>query len=132
MAKIWKGNENPIQVQSHMDFDGKTLTEVSIAGFTLDKLDNDPTSKLNFEPLSTTVTLSEQFTRADADMTWNGMQLNTAEAKMVVGKFTGRSQKHLSAEGLWLGDDELSLRTVSVNVAILWQTLQAKYPPVPR
>jgi len=116
MAKLWKGNENPIQVQSHMDFDGKTVTEVSIAGFTLDNLDNDPTSKLNFEPLSTTITLSEQFTRADADMVWNGMQLDTADAKVVIGKFTGRSQKQLSAEGLWLGDDEFSLRTVSVNV----------------
>ena len=117
MAKIWKGNDNPIQVQSHMDFDGKTLTEVSIAGFTVDNLDNNPTSKLNFEPLSTTVTLSEQFTRADAEMTWNGMQLDTAEAKVVVGKFTGRSEKHQSAEGLWLGDDEFSLSTVSVNVS---------------
>ena len=71
MAKIWKGNENPIQVQSHIDFDGKTLTEVSIAGFTLDSIDNDPASKLNFETMSTTVTLSENFTRADADMAWN-------------------------------------------------------------
>ena len=90
MARIWKGNENPIQVQSHIDFDGKTLTEVSIAGFTLDNIANDPASKLNFEPMSTTVTLSENFTRADADMAWNGMQLDTADAKVVVGKFTGR------------------------------------------
>jgi len=117
MAKIWKGNDNPIQVQSHMDFDGKTLTEVSVAGFTLDKLDNDPDSKLNFDPLSITVTLSEQFTRADADMSWNGMQLDTADAKVVVGKFSGRSQKQLSAEGLWLGDDEFSLGTVSARIS---------------
>ena len=117
MAKIWKGNENPIQVQSHMDFDGKTLTEVSIAGFTVDNLDNNPTSKLNFEPLSTTVTLSEQFTRAEADMSWNGMQLDTADAQVVVGKFTGRSEKHQSAEGLWLGDDEFSVSTVSIEVS---------------
>ena len=117
MAKIWKGNDNPIQVQSHMDFDGKTLTEVSIAGFTVDNLDNNPTSQLNFEPLSTTITLSEQFTRADADISWNGMQLTTAEAQVVVGKFTGRSEKHQSAEGLWLGDDEFSLSTVSIDVS---------------
>jgi uncharacterized protein YdgA (DUF945 family) len=117
MAKIWKGNENPIQVQSHIDFDGKTLTEVSIAGFTLDNIDNDPAGKLNFETMSTTVTLSEYFTRADADMTWNGMQLETAEAKVVVGKLNGYSKKHLSAEGLWLGDDEFNLNKVSVNVS---------------
>jgi uncharacterized protein YdgA (DUF945 family) len=117
MARIWKGNENPIQVQSHIDFDGKTLTEVSIAGFTLDNIDNDPASKLNFEPMSTTVTLSEHFTRADADMTWNGMQLDTRDAKIVVGKFTGRSEKHLSVEGLWLGNDDLNLSNVSVNVS---------------
>ena len=117
MAKIWKGNENPIQVQSHIDFDGKTLTEVSIARFTLDNIDNDPASKLNFEPLFTTFTLSEQFTRADADMAWNGMQLDTADAKVVVGKFTGHSEKYLSAEGLWLGDDELKLSSVSINVS---------------
>ena len=116
MAKIWKGNDNPIQIQSHMDFDGKTRTELSIAGFTLDNLANDPSSKLNFEPMSTTVTLSEQFTRADADMAWNGMQLDTADASLVVGKFSGRSQKQLSPEGLWLGDDELKLSSVSVNV----------------
>ena len=117
MAKIWKGNENPIQVQSHMDFDGKTLTEVSIAGFTVDNLDNNPTGKFNFEPLSTTVTLSEQFTRAEADMAWNGMQLDTEDAKVVVGKLTGRSEKQLSPQGLWLGDDEFSLGTVSVDVS---------------
>jgi uncharacterized protein YdgA (DUF945 family) len=117
MAKIWKGNENPIQVQSHIDFDGKTLTEVSIAGFTLDNIDNDPAGKLNFETMSTTVTLSEYFTRADADMTWNGMQLETAEAKIVVGKLSGHSEKHLSADGLWLGDDEFNLSKVSVNVS---------------
>ena len=117
MARIWKGNENPIQIQSHIDFDGKTLTEVSIAGFTLDNIDNDPASKLNFETMSTTVTLSEHFTRADADMAWNGMQLDTADAKVVVGKLTGHSEKHLSVEGLWLGDDELKLSTVSVNVS---------------
>jgi len=116
MARIWKGNENPIQIQSHIDFDGKTLTEVSIAGFTLDNIDNDPASKLNFETMSTTVTLSEHFTRADADMAWNGMQLDTADAKVVVGKLTGHSEKQLS-EGLWLGDDELKLSTVSVNVS---------------
>jgi len=116
MARIWKGNENPIQVQSHIDFDGKTLTEVSIAGFTLDNIYNDPASKLNFEPMSTTVTLSEHFTRADADMAWNGMQLDTRDAKIVVGKFTGRSEKQLS-EGLWLGDDDLNLSNVSVNVS---------------
>jgi uncharacterized protein YdgA (DUF945 family) len=116
MAKIWKGNENPIQIQSHIDFDGKTLTEVSIAGFTLDNINNDPTGKLNFETMSTTVTLSEYFTRADADMIWNGMQLETAEAKIVVGKLSGHSEKHLSAEGLWLGDDEFNLSKVSVNV----------------
>ena len=117
MAKIWKGNENPIQIQSHMDFDGKTLTEVSIAGFTVDNLDNNPTSKLNVEPFSTTITLSEQFTRAEADMSWNGMQLDTAEAKVVVGKFTGRSEKYQSAEGLWLGDDEFNLSSVSIDVS---------------
>jgi uncharacterized protein YdgA (DUF945 family) len=117
MAKIWKGNDNPIQVQSHMDFDGKTLTEVSIAGFTIENLDNNPTSKFNFEPLSTTVTLSEQFTRAEADIVWNGMQLDTADAKVVVGKFTGHSEKQLSVEGLWLGDDEFSLSTVSIDVS---------------
>ena len=116
MAMIWKGNETPIQVQSHIAFDGKTLTEVSIAGFTLDNIDNDPASKLNFEPMSTSVTLSENFTRADADMTWNGMQLDTANAKVVVGKLTGHSEKQLS-EGLWLGDDELMLSYVSVNVS---------------
>jgi uncharacterized protein YdgA (DUF945 family) len=117
IARIWKGNENPIQVQSHIDFDGKTLTEVSIAGFTLDLLDNDPAGKLNFEPMTATVTLSEQFTRADADMAWNGMHLDTADAKVVVGNFTGRSEKHLAAEGLWLGDDEFSLSAVSANVS---------------
>ena len=115
MAKIWKGNENPIQVQSHIDFAGKTLTEVSIAGFTLDNINNDPAGKLNFESMSTTVTLSEQFTRADADMAWNGMQLDTADAKVVVGKLSGHSKKHLSAEGLWLGDDDFKLSKVSVN-----------------
>jgi uncharacterized protein YdgA (DUF945 family) len=117
MARIWKGNENPIQVQSHIDFDGKTLTEVSIAGFTLENIDNDPAGKLNFETMSTTVTLSEQFTRADADMSWNGMQLDTAAAKIVVGKLSGRSQKQLSAEGLWLGDDDIKLSKVSINVS---------------
>ena len=116
MARIWKGNENPIQVQSHIDFDGKTLTEVSIAGFTLDNIDNDPAGKLNFETMSTTVTLSQQFTRADVDMAWNGMQLDTVDAKVVVGKLSGHSQKHLSAEGLWLGDDEFKLSKVSVKV----------------
>jgi uncharacterized protein YdgA (DUF945 family) len=117
MAKIWKGNENPIQVQSHVDFDGKTLTEVSIAGFTLDNIDNDPAGKLNFETMSTTVTLSEHFTRAEADMAWNGMQLDTAAAKVVVGKLTGHSEKNLSAEGLWLGDDDFNLSKVSINVS---------------
>ncbi len=117
MAKIWKGNENPIQVQSHIDFDGKTLTEVTIAGFTLDNIDNDPASKLNFETMSTTVTLSDHLTRADADMAWNGMQLDTAEAKVVVGKLTGHSEKHLSVEGLWLGDDDLNLSNMSINVS---------------
>jgi uncharacterized protein YdgA (DUF945 family) len=117
MARLWKGNENPIQVQSHIDFDGKTLTEVSIAGFTLDNIDNDPAGKLNFEPMSTTVTLSEYFTRAEADMAWNGMQLDTADAKVVVGKLAGYSKKHLSAEGLWLGDDDFKLSNVSVNVS---------------
>jgi uncharacterized protein YdgA (DUF945 family) len=117
MARIWKGKENPIQVQSHIDFDGKILTEVSIAGFTLDNIDNDPASKLNFEPMSTTVTLSDHFTRADADMAWNGMQLDTADAKVVVGKLTGHSEKYLSVEGLWLGDDEFNLSNVSVNAS---------------
>ena len=117
MARIWKGNENPIQVQSHIDFDGKTLTEVSIAGFTLDNIGNDPASKLNFEPMLTTVTLSDNFTRADADMAWNGMQLDTADAKVVVGKLTGHSEKYLSVEGLWLGDDEFNLSNVSVNAS---------------
>jgi uncharacterized protein YdgA (DUF945 family) len=117
MAKIWKGNENPIQVQIHIDFDGKTLTEVSIAGFTLDNIDNDPAGKLNFETMSTTVTLSEHFTRAEADMAWNGMQLDTAAAKVVVGKLTGHSEKNLSAEGLWLGDDDFNLSKVSINVS---------------
>ena len=117
MARIWKGNENPIQVQSHIDFDGKTLTELSIAGFTLDNIDNDPAGKLNFETMSTTVTLSEHFTRADADMAWNGMQLETTDAKVVVGKLGGHSQKHLSAEGLWLGDDDFKLSKVSVNLS---------------
>jgi len=117
MARIWKGNENPIQVQSHIDFDGKTLTEVTIAGFTLDNIDNDPASKLNFEPMSTTVTLSEHFTRAEADMAWNGMQLDTADAKVVVGKLAGHSEKQLSVEGLWLGDDDFNLSNVSVNVS---------------
>ena len=117
MARIWKGNDNPIQVQSHIDFDGKTLTEVTIAGFTLDNIDNDPASKLNFKPMSTTVTLSEHFTRADADMAWNGMQLDTVDAKVVVGKLTGHSEKHLSTEGLWLGDDDFNLSNVSVNVS---------------
>ena len=116
-ARIWKGNDNPIQLQSHMDFDGKTLTELSIAGFSVDNLNNDPASKLSFEPLSTTVRLSQQFTRADADVAWNGMQLDTADARVVVGKFTGRSQKQLSTDGLWLGDDEFNLSTVSVNVS---------------
>jgi len=116
IAKVWQGNENPIQVQSHIDFDGTTLTEVSIAGFTLENIDNDPAGKLNFETMSTTITLSEQFTRADADMSWNGMQLDTAAAKIIVGKLTGRSQKHLSAEGLWLGDDDIKLSKVSANV----------------
>jgi len=117
MARLWKGNENPIQIQSHVDFDGKTLTEVSIAGFTLDNIDNDPADKLNFEPMSTTVTLSENFTRADAEMTWNGMQLDTADAKVVVGKLIGYSKKHLSADGLWLGDDDFKLSRVSVNMS---------------
>ena len=117
VARIWKGNENPIQVQSHIDFDGKTLTEVSIAEFTLDNIDNDPASKLNFESMSTTVTLSDHFTRADADMNWNGMQLDTPDAKVVVGKLTGHSEKHLSVEGLWLGDDEFNLSTMSVNAS---------------
>jgi uncharacterized protein YdgA (DUF945 family) len=67
--------------------------------------------------LSTTVTFSEQFTRAEADMSWNGMQLDTADAQVVVGKFTGRSEKHQSAEGLWLGDDEFSVSTVSIDVS---------------
>jgi len=116
IARIWKGNENPIQVQSHIDLDGKTLTEVSIAGFTLDNIENDPASKLNFETMSTTITLSDQFTRADADITWNGMQLVTPEANVVVGKLTGRSQKQLSAEGLWLGDDDFILSAMSINV----------------
>ena len=116
MARIWKGNENPIQVQSHIDFDGKTLTEVSIAGFTLDNIDNDPAGKLNFETMSTTVTLSQQFTRADIDMAWNGMQLDTVDAKVVVGKLNGHSQKHLSTEGLWLGDDDFKLSKVRINV----------------
>ncbi|MCP4768942.1 MAG: YdgA family protein [Gammaproteobacteria bacterium] len=117
MARIWKGNENPIQVHSHIDFDGKTLTEVSIAGFTLDNIDNDPASKLNFETMSTTVTVSDNFTRTDADMAWNGMQLDTPDAKVVVGKLTGHSEKHLSVEGLWLGGDEFNLSSVSVNVS---------------
>jgi uncharacterized protein YdgA (DUF945 family) len=117
MARIWKGNENPIQIHSHMDLNGKTLTEVSIAGFTLDNIDNDPTSKLNFETMSTSITLSDHFTRADADMAWNGMQLDTQDAKVVVGKFTGHSEKHLSAEGLWLGDDDFNLSAMSINVS---------------
>ena len=117
MAKIRKGNENPIQVQSHIDFDGKTLTKISIAGFTLDNLNNDPASRLNFETLSTTVTLSGHFTRADADIAWDGMQLDTRDAKVVVGKLTGHSEKYQSVEGLWLGDDEYNLSTVSVNVS---------------
>ena len=116
MARIWKGNENPIQVQSHIDFDGKTLTEVSIAGFTLDNIDNDPAGRLNFEAMSTTVTLLDQFTRADVDMAWKGMQLDTVDAKVVVGKLSGHSQKHLSAEGLWLGDDDFKLSKLSFNV----------------
>jgi len=116
MTRIWKDNEDPIQVQSHIDFAGKTLTEVSIAGFTLDNLDNDPANKLNFEPMSTTVTLSEQFTRADADMSWNGMQLDTADAQVVVGRLTVHSVKQLSVEGLWLGDDKLNLSTMNVIV----------------
>jgi uncharacterized protein YdgA (DUF945 family) len=45
------------------------------------------------------------------------MQLDTADARVVVGKFTGRSQKQLSTDGLWLGDDEFNLSTVSVNVS---------------
>jgi uncharacterized protein YdgA (DUF945 family) len=117
MAKIWKGNENPIQVQSYIDFDGKTLTRMSIAGFTLDNIDDDPAGKLNFETMSTTVTFSEHFTRADADLAWNGMQLETADAQVVVGKLSGHSEKHLSAEGLWLGDDDFNLSKVSVNVS---------------
>jgi uncharacterized protein YdgA (DUF945 family) len=117
MARIWKGNEDPIQVQSHIDFDGTTLTEVNIAGFTLDNIDNDPAGKLNFEAMSTTLTLTENLTRANADMAWNGMQLGTADAKIVVGKFTGHSEKYLSVEGLWLGDDEFNLDTASINVS---------------
>jgi len=117
MAKIWKGNEDPIQVQSHIDFDGKTLIEASIAEFTLDNIDDDPAGKFNFEAMSTTVTLSKNFTRADTDMAWNGLQLDTADAKVVVGKLTVHSEKHLSAAGLWLGDDRLSLSTMSVNVS---------------
>ena len=116
MAKIWKSDENPIRIQSHIDFDGKTLIEVSIARFTLDNIDNDPAGKLNFETMSTTFTLSEHFTRTDVDMSWNGMQLDTADVKVVVGKFTGHSEKQLS-EGLWLGDDELNLSSVSFNLS---------------
>ncbi len=115
MAKIWKGNDNPIRVQTHMDFDGNTRTELSVAGFTLDNTDEDPVGELNFEPMTTTITLTEQFTRADADIAWNGMQLDSEDARVVIGKLTGRSQKQLSPQGLWLGDDEFSLSTVSFN-----------------
>ena len=117
MAKIWKGNDNPIQVHSHMDFDGTTLTEMSIAGFTLDEINNDPNSKLNFEPLSATGTISENFSRIDANMTWDGMQLNSPDAQVVISKFTSHSEKHLSPEGLWLGDDEINLASVKVKMS---------------
>jgi len=118
MAEIWKGNEDPIQIQSHIDFDGTTVTEVSIAKFTLDNINNDPAARLNFETMLSTVTLSEHYTRADADIVWNGMQLDTPEAKIVVGKLTGHSEKQLSAEGLWLGDDELNLSDVNIIVSV--------------
>jgi uncharacterized protein YdgA (DUF945 family) len=67
--------------------------------------------------MSTTVTLSDHFTRADVDMAWNGMQLDTRDAKVVVGELTGHSGKYLSVEGLWLGDDEFNLSNVNVNVS---------------
>ena len=117
IARIWKGNPNPIQVQSHVALDGTTVTTASIAGFTLDELDNDPQGKLDFQPLNSVVTLSEQFTRAEADMTWAGMQLDTAEVSIVVGEFAGRSQKQMSPQGLWLGDDDFRLSKLNLSAS---------------
>ena len=117
VAEIWKDNNDPIQILSHIDFNGDTVTEISVAEFTLDKSENNSLDKLSFGRLLTTATVSENFSRVDANIDWDGLQLDTPESNIVIGKLAVYSQKNLSVEDLWLGDDELDLSVLAVKLS---------------
>lgn len=115
LAKIWKDNKNPIQIQSHIGFSGNTTINASVAGFKLDNIEGKASDSVTFEPIEMTVAFSDNLTRLVADINWNGIQVNTADMNMFVGKLTGRSEKHLLLEDLWLGDDEFKLSALTIN-----------------
>jgi uncharacterized protein YdgA (DUF945 family) len=117
VARICKDNFDPIQILSHIDFNGDTITEVAVAEFTLDQIEDNSIGKISFGRLLITATVSEKFSRIDANIDWNGLQIDTPGSNIVMGKLTGYSQKHLSVEDLWLGDDELVLSVLTVKMS---------------
>ncbi|WP_163830881.1 YdgA family protein [Spartinivicinus ruber] len=115
IAKIWKDNKNPIQIQSHIGFTGNSTIKASIAGFNLDNIEGKASDSVMFQPAEMTISFSDNMSNLVADFSWNGMQINSSELNMFIGKVTGKSNKQLLLEDLWLGDDEIKLSAVTIN-----------------
>ncbi len=107
IAKIWKSDEKPVQIHSHIGFSGDSTIEASIAGFTLENIDGKPSDAVTFEPFEMTVAFADNLSRFNANFDWNGLQVNAKDLNIFVGKVTARSEKYRLLEDLWLGDDEV-------------------------
>ncbi|MDE1465048.1 YdgA family protein [Spartinivicinus poritis] len=115
IAKIWKDNKNPVQIQSHIGFTGNSTIEASVAGFTLEEVEGKPSDSVTFQPAQMTLSLSNNMTQLAADFSWDGLQINSSDMNMFIGKVTGHSKKQLLLEDLWLGDDEIQLSAFTIN-----------------
>ncbi|MFT5502717.1 MAG: hypothetical protein ACI845_000266 [Gammaproteobacteria bacterium] len=115
VVKIWKDNLDPIRIRSFVDFVGNTMTEISVDGFSLSDDENNPTSSVTVSDLSVTVTLTDNFSKLLGTIDWDGLSVDIADSKFLMGKLTGHTEKIRLMDNLWLGDDELSIAGLSVN-----------------
>jgi uncharacterized protein YdgA (DUF945 family) len=118
VVKIWKDNSDPIRINSTVDFAGNSTTYLSVDGFTLKNLENNPASTVTASDLLLTVTLTDNLTRLLGTIDWDGLSVANPNSKFLVGKITGHTDRYRLLDNLWLGDDELSIVELSVNPGV--------------